>query len=139
MKDLQRARTLLRCGEFTCVFCDRDRVMTSKQKGIAPIVERVDSEESLQGTAVADKVIGKAAAMLLLYAGVQAVYGEVMSNTAYTLLTENGITAEYGVLTPVIINREGTGPCPMEEAVAPLTEPAQALPALKAVLARLKA
>ena len=139
MKELDRAVALLHREEYTCVLCDKDRVMTSRKTGIAPLVERLSSGESLKGMAVADRVIGKAAAMLLLHAGVTAVYGDVMSETACALLREGGAFVQYGTLTPMIRNRMNTGPCPMEQAVADLTDPADALPVLQATLLRLRA
>ena len=37
MRELERAVGLLQKGEYTCVICDRDRVLTSTKKGIAPL------------------------------------------------------------------------------------------------------
>lgn len=138
MKELQRAVALLRRGNYSCVLCDRDRVLTSTKRGIAPLLERMESGESLTGVAAADRVIGKAAALLLIAGGAVAVYGQVMSEEAYRLLTETGMVVEYEKLTPVIQNREGNGPCPMERAVAGVTDPGEALPALRIALDRLK-
>ncbi len=39
----------------------------------------------------ADHLIGRAAALLLLAAGVKAVYGEVMSEEAHRLLSDAGV------------------------------------------------
>ena len=79
------------------------------------------------------------AALLLLHAGVSAVYGEVLSQPAKELLEANGIAVEFGTLVPGIRNRADTGPCPMEQAVENITDPAQALPALEAKIAVLRA
>ena len=38
----------------------------------------------------------------------------------------------------MILNRDGSGPCPMEQAVEHISSPAQALPALEARLAQLR-
>ncbi len=138
MKELDRAVALLHREGYTCVLCDKDRVMTSRKTGIAPLLEYLSNGESLKGAAAADRIIGKAAAMLLLSAGVTAVYGEVMSETALALLQEGGVSVRYDTLTPMIRNRTNTGPCPMEQAVAELTDPAQALPALQLAQARLR-
>lgn len=136
-KQLQRAISLLERG-YTCVLCDHDRVLTSKKSGIQPLLERLESAELLDGLSVADRIIGKAAAMLLLTMGVTEVYGSVMSRAAYALLTERGVEASYGELAPCIRNRKGDGPCPMEQAVADLTDPADAPAALRRKLAELR-
>lgn len=135
---LSRAVRLLHAGGYTCVLCDPDRVMTSKKAGIAPLLERIEGNENLNGVCVADKIIGRAAAMLLILGGVREVHGDVMSEGAKALLEAHGIAVRYDTLTKQIVNRKGDGPCPMEQAVAALTDPADAPQALRAALDRLK-
>ena len=88
--------------------------------------------------AAADHLIGRAAALLLLAAGVKAVYGEVMSEEAHRLLSDAGLCVEYGTLVPEILNRAGTAPCPMEQAAAAVTDPAEALPVLRKAMQELQ-
>ena len=76
--------------------------------------------------------------MLLLYSGVRAAHGDVMSVKAKNLLEQAGVAVSYGVLTDGIINRTGDGPCPMEQAVADLTDPGDAPCVLCDTLERLK-
>ena len=137
MTAAERAKELLQRGGYSCVFCDRDRVLTDRRRGIAPILERIEAGESLRGMAVADKIIGKAAAMLLLCGGAQSVYGEVMSKQAKTLLEDAGVTVSCGTLVKAIRNRTDTDICPMEKAVASLKAPAEAPAVLRATLNRL--
>lgn len=56
--------------------------------------------------------------MLFIKAGICAVYARTMSELARAMLLAHGIPASYETLTDRIINREGTGLCPMESAVA---------------------
>ena len=119
--DFERAVSLLHRDGYTCVLCDRDRVLTSREHGLAPLIRLLDTNESLQDMAAADRLIGRAAALLLLAAGVKAVYGEVMSEEAHRLLSDAGVRTEYGTLVPEILNRAGTAPCPMEQAAAAVT------------------
>ena len=135
---LSRAVTLLHSDSYTCILCDRDRILTSRSNGIAPLLTRIEDKEDLRGMVCADKIIGKAAAMLLLYGGVCAVHGDVLSVRAKALLEREGVAVSYGVLTDGIINRKGDGPCPMEQAVADLTDPAAAPRVLRATLEGLK-
>ena len=138
MKELDRAIRLLDRGEHTCILCDSDRVLTSKKSGIAPLLERCEDASELAGMCAADRIVGKAAAMLLTLFRVRAVYGAVMSQAALDFLSAQGIPARYGTLVPVIMNRSGDAPCPMEQAVEPLSDPAEAPKALHAALRRLK-
>lgn len=135
---LDRAIELLHSGGYTCVLWGPDRVLTDSRRGIAPLLERVEAGEDLRGLCCADKIIGRAAAMLLLLGGASAVHGDVMSEGAKALLEEHGVAVSFGVLTAQIINRKGDGPCPMERAVAGLADPAAAPNALRAALDNLK-
>lgn len=136
MNALRRGIKLLHSGAYTCILCDRDRVLTNQKRGVAPLLEWLDAGENMRGAAVADRVIGRAAALLLLCGGVSAVYGEVMSAPARGLLRDAGVEAEFGVLVKAIRNRSNTGLCPMEQAVAGIADPALAPAALRAALER---
>lgn len=68
----------------------------------------------LHGAHVADKVVGKAAAALLALAAVGRIYADVISRPALDLLERAGIPTTYGKPVPHIINRTGTGLCPLE-------------------------
>ena len=140
-KLLSRAMTMLQTQEYSCVLCDDNRVLTSKRTGIAPLLSLLDAGEDLRGMAAADRIVGKAAAFLLLCGGVRAVYGEVMSRKARELLEHEGVLVRYGTLVDAIRNRADTDICPMERAVLALNDPADApkVPALlHATLERLK-
>lgn len=65
------------------------------------------------------------------------VYADVLAEKALEILRRNEIDAYYGELAPVIINRRGDGPCPMEIAVADTDDPEEAYSAVKACLLRL--
>ena len=69
------------------------------------------------GYCAADRVVGRAAAMLFVKAGVRAVFADVMSVGAERLLKAHGIETGCDTLADVILNFDKTGPCPMESAV----------------------
>lgn len=120
-------------GDVTCVLCRADAIQTSREKGIRPLVLWLaEDENALRDAAVADRIVGRAAAFLAVYGGARAVYGEVMSEGAASVLLDAGIVYGYKTLTDTIINRRGDGPCPMEQAVAGITDPVQAAAILKA-------
>ena len=110
---------------LTCILQQGERVLTSTQRGVAPLVAWLDAGEA--GCIAADKVVGRAAAFLYVLLGVRAVFAGVMSEGGRRVLTAHGIHAEYGALCDVIINRAGTGMCPMEEAVRSAVRPEEAL------------
>ena len=134
---LASAKTILREGRATCVVIQaRKIVKTECGSGIKPVMALYESG-SLQGALVADKIIGKAAAMLLVLGGVKRCYGEVMSRAGYEFLKEHGVEAEYGQMIEHIQNRTKDGVCPMEQTVETLTDPAEGYKALQQTLARL--
>lgn len=137
MRDIERAKKLLEAEGFSCVFTQGDTIYTSRKTGVAPLVEFLSSGINLNGFSAADKIIGKAAALLFVLAGVREVYASVMSEPAVAVLQQNKICHSYGILTPSIENRTGTGQCPMEQAVARIDDPTQALTAIRATMERL--
>lgn len=72
---------------------------------------------SLTGAFVADKVVGKAAAMMLARGGAIEVYAGVISTPALEVFKNHRIICLYETLVPNIINRDKTDICPMEKAV----------------------
>ena len=136
--DLNRARELLSLGSYTCVLCRDGLVYTDTRRGIRPLLELLARGTDLHGFAVADKVVGKAAALLYCLMGVRQVYAPVISSPAVSVLQAHGILLQYDTVVPAIRNRTQTGLCPMETAVWDLTDPKEALPAVREALAALQ-
>ena len=123
---------------MTCVLCRGDNTYTSEKSGIAPMLGFLADGVGLDGFSAADRIIGKAAAMLFVRAGVREVYGEVMSRAALPVLEKYGIRCSFGALTDRIANRAGDGICPMEATVAGIDDPAEAEAALRDKLVQLR-
>lgn len=117
MTDKDRAKTLLQSGHYTCVLCKNDTVYVSDKDGIIPMIDFIGKNYDLNDFSVADKIVGRAAAMLFIKAGIKSVYAQVISSSAIELLAKNGIECEWSTQVDHIINRKGTGLCPMEVAV----------------------
>ena len=101
------------------------------------MIKLIDGGEDLRGCSAADRIVGKAAALMYVLLGAREVYADVLAEKALEILRRNGIDAYYGELAPVIINRRGDGPCPMEIAVADTDAPEEAYSEVKACLLRL--
>lgn len=136
MSDIERAKAALR-GHSVAV-CRAGEVMTRDGRGIAPLLAIASEENALRGASVADLIVGKAAALLMAYAGVSEVYAEVMSEAGERTLSEHDIPHSCGLLVPYIIDRTGKDVCPMERAVADVSDPAEAYAVLSARLEELK-
>lgn len=129
--NLTKARAFLDSGDYTCVLCRDDAVFTATERGVKPLLNWLDSGLDLQGFSAADRVVGRATAFLYCLLGVKTVYARVMSHLAAEVLTAAGIHNEAGQLVDGIINRRGTGPCPFEAAVMDITDPQDALAAIR--------
>lgn len=138
MTDIERAKELLNNEAYTCVLCKGENLYTSEKRGVVPILEKLEQKIEIKGFSAADKVIGKAAAMLFHIAGVSVLYGEIMSLPAKEYLEKTDVLFSYGTLTDRIINRAGDGLCPMETAVNDLSDPYEGLNAIKNKLIELR-
>lgn len=138
MNNLEKAKNILSGSEYTCVICNDTDVHTSTLRGVAPLIKWLDSGMKLTSYSAADKVIGNGAAFLYVLLNVREVYAGVISKSAYKTLTQNNIPVQYDVMTEIIRNRSNTGQCPIEAAVSGITEPSEALSAIRNKLEDLK-
>ena len=106
----------LHLGIYSCVIANNGKIRTFTQRGIADIYDLLnDGSNFLSHAEIADKVIGKAAAALLIKGGIKSVYSEVISQGALELFNSYDIEVHYAELVPYIINRNKNGWCPLEE------------------------
>jgi len=119
---IENAKRLLHREDCSCAVVSADGAeLILNGQGLAPVIDLLrENPELLRGAAAADKVIGRAAAMLLAYGGVSSIWGDIMSRPALDFLRESNIEASYGTLVPVLMNRVGSGQCPMEAKAAAL-------------------
>ena len=122
----------------TCVIRISDgELLTSDEHGIRPPLFWLrENPDILRGADVADKVIGKAAALLFAYGGVRSVWAARMSEAARDFLRAARIAFDYEELVPAILNRDGTGLCPMEQRAIGIDDPAQAFALFDGIIAK---
>lgn len=124
----------------SCLFIFNDTAEAKDGRGVSPLLELYRAYgDSRAGCRIADVVVGKAAASIMILLGAKEVYGEVMSEPAKALLDKYGVDAEYGKLVPLIRNRTNDGFCPLEMATGDAETPAQALQKIEEFLNRPKA
>ena len=125
------AKQTLEEGNYTCVLYEGETKITSKKRGVAPLLEWVEEGRNFENFVSADKVIGKAAAFLYVLLHIGEVYAGVISKSAAQVFQTYGVNFTYDVMAERIINRAGTGFCPMEEATKDIERPEEALTAIK--------
>lgn len=131
--DIELARALLLANKnATCVAVRGEEVLTSTEPGVKPLLSWLAEGRDLTGFAVADKVVGKAPALLYALLGPDAVFAPVMSWTGRAVLLCSGIATSYDTLVPHIQNRAKNGQCPMDASVTNVFDPVDALAVIKA-------
>lgn len=130
---LEEAKKMLRNSQASCVVIRKKKIIhTANGRGVSPVLNLYDHTPwLLRDSFVVDKLIGKAAAVILVLGGATRVYGETMSAAGLEYLEEHGVRAEYGRYIDVISNRNRDGLCPLEQSVLELDEPEQALKSLR--------
>ena len=129
MDDLANARHLLTSGGYTCVLCKGDKVYTSANRGVKPLMDLLDTD--VAGYSAADKVVGKATALLYCLLGIKALHAGIISDAAIQVLRAHSIPVQWDSRVAFIKNREGTGCCPMEMATEGISDPADAPVAIR--------
>lgn len=106
---------LLRDEQASCVIRNGAETRIFRERGVKDLFRLLEEDPAfLAGAYIADKVVGKGAAALMVLGGVRGVYAEVVSAPALGLFSAAHIPVEYGIEVPHIINRAKTGWCPVE-------------------------
>lgn len=138
MTDIEHAKQLLTDARYTCVICRGDDIHTSEKRGVAPLIELLDSRIDVRGYSAADKAVGKAAAMLFVLLDVSEIYAAIMSRSAKKILDGHRIKYSCGEEVEYIINRKKDGMCPMEKAVMDIDDPAEAQKEIKETIEKMR-
>ncbi len=127
---------ILHKDQCSLVVADSDGMLhTYHGRGVKDLYGILDNGSgTLSGAMLADKVIGKGAAALMAAGGVTRAHGDVVSAAARKLLEHYGIRITYNTLTDSIINRSGTGPCPVEHLLEGIDTAAECVPLIAGFL-----
>lgn len=136
MNDLEIAKANL-AGHSICL-CKDGKCMFSDKRGISPMLDFIARGVELAGYSVADRIVGKAAALLFVKCGIKRVFAKTLSKSGKLVLEKYGAEFGYETLTEKIINREGTSVCPMEKAVMNTEDAEEAFVLLKEQALRLQ-
>lgn len=131
----------LHAGGWSCVIRSRSgEVRTFSRRGVADLLGLLHDEPAfLHGAFVADKVVGKGAAALMVLGGVAELYTDAISTPARTLLEENGIAVTAAAESANIRNRTGDGICPVEALCAGCATAEECLPLIENFVAKMAA
>lgn len=130
---MQYLTALLRNGNHTLVVAGGDgEVRTFDRRGVADLFDLLTAEpQFLRGAVVADKVVGKGAAALMISGGVAEVHTGIISEDALALFAESNVRVTFDRQVPFIRNRAGTGCCPVEALCRDCATAAECLPRIR--------
>lgn len=127
---MQQLIEILRREKCSLVVKNHGIVTTYSKPGVRDLEYLLDHDpEMLDGANIADKVIGKAAAAMVVVGGVKELHAEVMSKKAIPFLEEAGIAYTYGTLVDTI--KEEGDRCQLEKITAPATTPEETVALLR--------
>jgi hypothetical protein len=133
MKDLELAKQLLKTDDLSLVIVKNKKIIFQTRmhgiKGFLQTIERF--EDDLVDASLADKIVGRAIAMLCIYSKIKAVYAVVISEEAMSLLKNERIYCEAESLVPYILGKDKMTMCPFEKAVINVDKPYEAYERLR--------
>jgi hypothetical protein len=131
--DLDIAKQRLKQKNLALVIAKRGEVVFETSShgigGLLKAIEELDKE--MNGSSVADRIVGKAAALLCVYAGVVAVFAVTASEKGIRALRDNNVLCRFGSKFPHILNYKRNDICPFEKLVINISNSKEAYEKLK--------
>ncbi len=116
----------------SCVVSNQGQVTKYSQSGVRDLYGLVTSQpEILRGAQMADKIIGKGAAALLVLGGVKQVNTHVITAPALKMLRKADVEVYYEEKIPYVINRKKTGQCPLDARLQQVDDARLCLPIIE--------
>ena len=127
MTSLEKAKSILLSTASTIAVVSNGEVFTSQERGVKPLLHLLTEKKGfLKGASVADKVIGKAAALLMVLGEIKEVHTLIISEPAIKVFEKHNIPCFYDKKVDRIVNRTGDGLCPMETLCLNVDNPQEA-------------
>lgn len=131
--------SMLHTGGYSCVIANGEEIRTFTQRGVADLYDLLTMEpEFLKGAIIADKVVGKGAAALMILGEIKELYTDVISTKALELFQKSEIKVDFTQEVPFIWNRNHTGWCPVETMCSEENSAENILPLIRDFLERMR-
>lgn len=136
---IEKAIELLLKEDYKAVLLNENGdLITSKETGVKFLFSKVNEFNNLKGYVLADKLIGKAAANLVVMLNIKTVFTCIISTSAKEVFKKYHIKYFYFKETEKILNNSETDLCPMEKATLDKESPIDCYLAIKKKLIELK-
>ncbi len=118
-------------GNSLMIYKNKELIFESSLDGIRPHLKAIKELGSeLEGTLVVDKIIGRAAAFLVIYSKAAEVIAAIISTPGKRVLEKYGVKFSYNEEVPHIKMENGVIYCPFERMVQGIEEPNEAYRAI---------
>ena len=108
-KERQQLIDTLFAQSCSCVVRNGSTVCIFRERGIKDLFCLLKEDPALlDGAFIADKVVGKGAAALMLLGGVRELFADVVSQAALELLNATNIRLEYRLAVSSIVRRRAS-------------------------------
>ncbi len=126
-----------KCGDFTIeelalklenhslLVYQKGKVSFQDERGIKPLLIQI-KKKGLKNAVAVDKVIGKAAALLIVYGKVKQVHTNIIAKDAIPVFEKYKVEYSYNEIVDYIQNDRKDGMCPMEQKVLNINSPKKA-------------
>jgi hypothetical protein len=135
MQDLEIAKKRLNEKRLTLSIVKNGNIIfETGSSGISGFLEAIEKfGNGLEGVSVADRVVGKAIALLCVYANVKAVYALILSKRAKSVFEKYAVYHEWEELVENILDVKRSRTCPFEKLAKEISNPEDAYGRLKAL------
>jgi len=117
--DLKMAEKLLRQGALSFVLVKQGKVLANESRASVQTLAEFLAEhsEAVKGASLADKIVGRAVAILSVFYGIKGVFATLASRGAVKFLSDHEVYCDFDAQVPFILNMQGDGPCPIEKSL----------------------
>jgi len=132
--DLKLAKQRLNQKNLSLVIAKRGRVLfETKTHGISGLLDAIKKlGNNMVESSIADRIVGRAAALLFVYSGVVAVFAVTASDDGIEVLKGHNIFYEFLSRVPRILDSKKVDVCPFEKLASGFSDPKEAYEELRA-------
>lgn len=139
MRDIEIAKKTLKEKNLTLTIAKNGRIIfESRDHGIIGLINAIEKlREELNESSIADKIMGKAAALLAIYMKAKTIYTAIISRQGLKTLMENNIEVEYDEIVEAIMDKTGRNICPFELKAQEIQKPEEAYEKFKSMIEKI--
>jgi len=135
--DLDIAKEELKQKNLALVIAKKGKVIfETSLHGIGGLLKAIEElDQEMKGSSVADKIVGKAAALLCIHVGVITVFAVTVSEKGIQTLKDGNVSCQFKNRVPHILNLKRSDICPFEKLVSDISNPKEAYEKLRSLAA----